>query len=244
MSAAFISATVAGIAVVVSAVLQYLTLRRNRENTLLALKEARETARMSTLASLTEQWEHGLIGDLAEFVTMTYAIESGFREAMAKTLPWPGDELETVHQAEVLFARIMLRLDTSVLPERLLSESLNDLKAPKSNDLWIERRDRAISAASRVLAARRLTLWVTRRTRKSSCRRPDRRPNSSWSASIRCHRPCSLPTACWRQTAARRWHRQTGSAPRAATYVAPRGRRPWRIKTGHWQQGLAIARAD
>ena len=157
LSAAVVSAIVAGIAVVVSGVMQYLTLKRSRENTLLTLRQARETARMSALATANQNWESGLRDDLAEFATLTYDVESGFRHAMAANLPWPGDKKPMVDKVDLLYGRIMLRLDARAEVDKVVIKRLNELMSTEteSEDLWIDRRDRLIDSTRELFACRK-----------------------------------------------------------------------------------------
>lgn len=165
MNAAVISATVAGIAVVVGAVMQYLTLRANRESTLLTLdegrrsteqtlSEARETARMTALATTNQEWEEGLRSDLAEFCTLTYDVETAYKWAVHHKVPWPGDKMDVVNQVDVLYGRLMLRLDTRKPSQRDLADAVRGLMATESQELWIERRDRTLELATVTFSTR------------------------------------------------------------------------------------------
>jgi hypothetical protein len=78
-NAAYVSATVAGAAVVVSGVMQYLTLRRAKEDAERTITATERTARMTALSSATTVGEQGLREDLAEFATLTYEVESAFK---------------------------------------------------------------------------------------------------------------------------------------------------------------------
>ena len=154
MSAAFVSALVAGVAVVVSGVMQFLTLKRSRENTLLTLQEGRHTARMTALATTTEQWEAGLRDDLAEFATLTYNVEAGYRDAMSQGLPWPGEKAELVNKVDLLYGRVLLRLDPRVAEEISLRQALEALMRTDADELWIVRRDAVIQAARHAISLR------------------------------------------------------------------------------------------
>jgi hypothetical protein len=155
MSAAFLSAAVAGIAVIVGALMQRLTLRGAREDAHLALASAQRTARTSALSSATTIWEQGLREDLAEFATLTYEVETAFKLAMETSTPWPGEHMPQVIQVEVLFNRTVLRLDKDVPTQRALVESLKAMRDGKTG-LWVDRRDAVVDAAVEAFRAK----WV------------------------------------------------------------------------------------
>jgi hypothetical protein len=153
MSAAYVSAIVAGVAVVVSGILQYLTLRRAKENAADILSATERTARMTALSSATTLWEQGLREDLAEFATLTYEVETAYKWAMDRKLPWPGDEVENVAAVETIFNRILLRLDRDVSSERGLIDALEEMRHDKKQ-LWVERRKNLVDAALAAFRAR------------------------------------------------------------------------------------------
>jgi len=153
VSAAYVSAIVAGIAVVVGGVLQYLTLRRARESAADTLAATERTARMTALSSATTVWEQGLREDLAEFATLTYEVETAYKWAMDRKLPWPGDEAENVAAVETIFNRILLRLDQDVSSERDLIGALEAMRHNKKQ-LWVERRKNLVDAALATFRAR------------------------------------------------------------------------------------------
>jgi hypothetical protein len=83
VNAAYVSATVAGAAVIVGGVLQYLTLRRAKVDAERTVAATERTARMTALSSATTIWEQGLGDDLAEFATLTYEVEPAYNLAMS-----------------------------------------------------------------------------------------------------------------------------------------------------------------
>jgi hypothetical protein len=153
MSAAYVSAIVAGVAVVISGVLQYLTLRRAKESAADTLGATERTARMTALSSATTVWEQGLREDLAEFATLTYEVETACKWAMDRNLPWPGDEAENVAAVETTFNRILLRLDQDVPSERGLIDALEAMRHDKKQ-LWVERRKNLVDEALAAFRAR------------------------------------------------------------------------------------------
>jgi hypothetical protein len=153
VNAAYVSATVAGAAVFVSGVMQYLTLRRAKEDVERTVAATERTARMTALSSATTLWEQGLREDLAEFATLTYEVESAFKWAMSHNAPWPGEDAEKVAHVEVVFNRALLRLNRDVPSERGLIESLGAMRSEKEQ-LWTERRDALVEAAVAAFHAR------------------------------------------------------------------------------------------
>lgn len=153
MSAAYVSAIVAGIAVVVGALMQFLTLRRSRESSEGTLIASERTARMAALSSATTVWEQGLRDDLAQYATLTYEVETSYAFAMAKKLPWPGDYAEEVAEVETVFNRILLRLDLAVSAELQLMESVKKMRDDKQQ-LWVDRRQHLVEAARSAFRAR------------------------------------------------------------------------------------------
>jgi hypothetical protein len=153
VSAAYVSAVVAAAAVIVSGVLQYLTLRRSREEAAETLAATERTARIAALSGATTIWEQGLREDLAEFATLSYEVESAYKAAMDSGSPWPGENAEKVSGTETIFHRIRMRLDQSVPSQRALIESLEALRDDDER-LWVNRRDETVEAAVEAIRSR------------------------------------------------------------------------------------------
>ena len=147
------SAVVAGVAVIVGGVLQYLTLRRVKEDAASTLAVTEQTARMTALASATTVWEQGLREDLAEFATLTYEVESAYGWAMDNKKPWPGEAAEKVAKVETIFNRILLRLNRDVPSQQRLIESLEAMR-DDTGKLWVDRRKNLVDAALATFRAR------------------------------------------------------------------------------------------
>jgi hypothetical protein len=143
MSAAVASAIVAGVAVIVGGAFQYLTLRR-----------ARETTRIAARSDATAKWEQGLRDDLAAFVTLTYGLDVAYKWAMERNTPWPGDAEAKLVEAEVLYHRIRLRLDTEVRAQQVLLAAVEALRDDHSEESWAARRDSLVDAAVAAFRAR------------------------------------------------------------------------------------------
>ncbi|HEX9968038.1 MAG TPA: hypothetical protein VGB06_08825, partial [Solirubrobacterales bacterium] len=144
---------VAGVAVLVSGILQYLTLRRAKESAVETLGATERTARMAALSSATTVWEQGLREDLAKFPTLSYEVETAYKWAMDRKLPWPGDEAENVAAVETAFNRILLRLDRDVPSESALIGAVEAMRHDEKQ-LWVERRKHLVDAALAAFRAR------------------------------------------------------------------------------------------
>jgi hypothetical protein len=153
VNAAYISATVAGAAVIVSGILQYLTLHHAKENAKRTVDSTERTARMTALASATMVWEQGLREDLAEFATLTYEVETAYNWAMSHRAAWPGEDADKVAHVEVVFNRILLRLNPDAPSEHRLLDSLKLMRDDKTQ-LWIDRRNGLVEAAVATFRAR------------------------------------------------------------------------------------------
>lgn len=146
VSAAYISAIVAALAVVIGGAMQYLTLRYAKEDSKNVLQTSERTARIAALADATSMWEQGLREDLARYATLSYEVEAAYDFAMAKKLSWPGDSADDVAEVETIFNRVLLRLDWNVPSERALIESAKAMREDRKR-LWIDRRDHLVEMA-------------------------------------------------------------------------------------------------
>ncbi len=146
MNAAYVSAIVAAIAVVVGGAMQYLTLRHAKDDSRNTLKASEWTARIAALADATSIWEQGLREDLAQYATLSYEVEAAYDFAMAKKLPWPGNSADDVAAVETILNRVLLRLDRNVPSERALIESVRAMRSDKER-LWVDRRDHLVDTA-------------------------------------------------------------------------------------------------
>jgi hypothetical protein len=133
--------------------MQYLTLRRAKEDAGNTLTVTERTARVTALSGATTVWEQGLREDLAEFATLTYEVETAHAAAIAQSKPWPAGEAEKVARVETVFNRILLRLDRDVPSEQRLIENLEAMREDKEK-LWVERRKNLVDAARATFRAR------------------------------------------------------------------------------------------
>jgi hypothetical protein len=152
MSAAYVSAIVAGVAVIVSALLQYLTLQRAKEDSIKTLTASARTARLAALADATNLWEQGLREDLATYATLVYEVETAW-QARTKGSAWPGPHYDKVLGIETIFNRVMLRLDREIPTESALIKSAKAMRDDETT-LWVTRRDNLVVAAAAAFRAR------------------------------------------------------------------------------------------
>jgi hypothetical protein len=108
---------------------------------------------MAALSSATTVWEQGLREDLAKFPTLSYEVETAYKWAMDRKLPWPGDEAENVAAVETAFNRILLRLDRDVPSESALIGAVEAMRHDEKQ-LWVERRKHLVDAALAAFRAR------------------------------------------------------------------------------------------
>jgi len=127
--------------------MQYLTLRRAKEDAENTVAATERTARITALSSATTIWEQGLREDLATFATLAYEVETAYRWAMDNDAPWPqGDDVKKVAEEATIFNRVKLRLDRDVPSERDLIASVEAMREDKGK-LWVDRREHLVDAA-------------------------------------------------------------------------------------------------
>jgi hypothetical protein len=167
VNAAYVSAVVAGLAVIVGGVMQALTLRRAKENaaatvlaneraTAMTVASSERAARLSALASATTVWEQGLREDIAEYATLSYEVEQKYKWAITHHESWPGEEWEKVMHEDVLLNRLLLRLNKDVPAEELLIDRVKAMRHEKEKEQadWSIRRDALVDAARDAFRAR------------------------------------------------------------------------------------------
>jgi hypothetical protein len=142
MTLQWLSLLVAALAIVASAVIQFVTIRESRRNTISTLR-----------ASLFEKESAVLREALAEHLSLTYQIDAGYRHAMRANRPWPGELLEVVEREDRLYNLIRLELDQDREGHDHLLEAIDRLRAEKSEDPWTDRRDAVVEAAVGALRA-------------------------------------------------------------------------------------------
>jgi hypothetical protein len=139
VTAQTLSVVVAAAAVAVSAVVQAVTIRVTRRNTLSTVRGSLFQAEATRLREA-----------IAEHVTLTYKVMSGYSRAMREVLPWPGEYEETVEREDRLYNIIRLLLDLDRPDHQNILGHVDDLRAA-SSDNSNDRRDQLILAVGQVL---------------------------------------------------------------------------------------------
>jgi hypothetical protein len=111
----------------------------------------RRTTSATLRASLYESESQVLRAALAEHLTLTYAVDSGFRDALQSGRPWPGDKMDLVEREDRLYNQIQLLLDEGVPAHRALLEDISRLRDARSDVLWVTRRDAVVASATNAL---------------------------------------------------------------------------------------------
>jgi hypothetical protein len=109
---------VAGIAVVVSAIAQYFTLRFSRQNTVTALRVNAVEASLTTLRST-----------LAEYLPILYSMKVEEANRLSRGPPMDGDKVDKLSGEEAkLFAVIQMSLDPTKDSHRQLLRDLEEMR--------------------------------------------------------------------------------------------------------------------
>lgn len=135
------SVIVAALAVVVSAVMQHMTLKTTRQNTLSGLR-----------VGVTESAIDGLKTALAKHITLTYSMDSNYKGFKYNGRPLPPDHYDEAIKEDRLFNLIRLNLNPDEPTHMLLLESINELRNGDSQELWTTRRDQVIARATAAFA--------------------------------------------------------------------------------------------
>ena len=130
-----------------------VTQRAERKRAALDRQLQRVTTSATLRASLYKGESETLRAALAEHLNLTHSIDTGYRNAMNRGLPWPGDLMEVVDREDQLFNLIRLLLDEGQESHRQLLTQLDDLRDSSSKTLWIDRRDAAVKFAVKALRA-------------------------------------------------------------------------------------------
>ena len=161
----WVGAVVAGFAVIVSAVMQYLTIRNARHSTNETLRQTetntRETLKITlhtTRANIrSDNLRHDidkLTEDLSEYLANSYWFESAYHHSRSTGETWPGEHLDLVKREDLLYNKIRLRLDPHHPLDLKLSQDLEKLRDTGSKELWIARRDHVVDSARSAFAAK------------------------------------------------------------------------------------------
>lgn len=134
-----LSISVAALAIVVGAVMQYLTLKTTRQNTLAGLR-----------VGVMESAIGDLKTSLAEHLTLTYTIDLNYRSFKFNHRPFPDDHFDIARKEDQLFNLIRLNLTPEDPLHTKLLEALNELRNGDSKEIWTFRRDVVISRATAV----------------------------------------------------------------------------------------------
>lgn len=128
-----------------------VTQRGERRRAALDRQLQRVTTSATLRASLYQGESESLRAALAEHLNLTYSIDAGYRHAMNRGLPWPGEMMEIVDREDRLFNLIRLLLDDGRESHRQLLAQLDDLRDSSSKTLWIYRRDAVVKSAVKAL---------------------------------------------------------------------------------------------
>lgn len=158
MDSSLIGVMVAGLAVIVGAIMQFFTIRSSRKSTEEALNAAQKntsetlktsltTARATIQADKMKHYVDKLADDLAKYMSNSYFVDSGYRAAMAGNKPWPGEHWEEVKLEDQLYSRILLHLNPEDPFDKEVLDGLQALRDGSSKVIWIERRDALVRSA-------------------------------------------------------------------------------------------------
>ncbi|MBK8226832.1 MAG: hypothetical protein IPK70_06615 [Flavobacteriales bacterium] len=145
------SAFIAALAIIASVILQLITLRNTREQTVATLAEARASRQSSTAAEQFRHMDETMSNNLADYFTLTYWLAEKHKEAVKAEQPWPGALMDQVNQEHTIYNRIRLRLNPMVRSEKELEERLQDLRNPDHHDTWPVKCGRVVSAYQTVM---------------------------------------------------------------------------------------------
>ena len=142
MSTESLSVLVAALAVIVSAVMQFLTLRGSRQNEVSTLRAGASAARLEALRT-----------SLAEYMNLTYHMDLEWGQFQVMEKPLSAQYYEWADREDQLYNLIRLYLDEDDPDHRALLESVHYLRDYNPDDSWIDRRDRLVKTARAVFAA-------------------------------------------------------------------------------------------
>jgi hypothetical protein len=154
------SVVVAGAAVVVSAVVQFVTLRESRRS----LKEERVAGRRNVISQLraddTRAWIAKLCGDIADWSQLTYDMETRFDRLRRGNGELDDEYMEWATRENILWTRMMINIDPDGPHEAELIEAMRVMRdlefdQVRRDTLWIDRRDEILRRARAVFVARR-----------------------------------------------------------------------------------------
>ena len=161
----FLSILVAGVAIIIGAIMQYLTIRSTRRTTADTLRQTRENTRDTLTTTLitvranirADNLRHDvdeLTEALSHYMSNSYHVDSGYRAAKMRSGTWPGEHWEEVKLEDLLYNKIRLRLTPEDPLDMELVKNLENLRDFDSKQIWAERRNSVTESAQRVFAAK------------------------------------------------------------------------------------------
>lgn len=148
MNIELFSLTVASTAIVISAFMQYVTLKMMRKNTLSNLK-----------ASAVDSMLAGLRKTLAKYLNLTYTIDRNFNANKFNEVPFPSDHEEVMMREDRLFNLIRLYLRPDNNNHKKLLEAIEHLRNLEDDDIWISKRDNVVSKAVKMFSVEQQKLF-------------------------------------------------------------------------------------
>jgi hypothetical protein len=146
MSSATAAVLVAAAALVVSAVMQFFTIRTARRNTVSQLRADVTEARIADLAD-----------KLGDYMSISYLMDLEQKTEKGRNAEFSDDYYERARREDLLRTRILLQLDPEAGSDRALRDSLeNLLRASRPfEETWIARRDALLAVAQASFAEQR-----------------------------------------------------------------------------------------
>jgi hypothetical protein len=144
----FLSVVVAASAVIVGAIMQYMTLRTTRRNTLSSLHVGVIESTISELKSALAKW-----------LTLTYSMDAAYQGKKYNNRDFPPGHVELALREDELYNLIRLQLDSNEPVHQQLLEAIIELRNGDSKEIWTVRRDAVISRAIAAFAQSRLGLF-------------------------------------------------------------------------------------
>jgi hypothetical protein len=137
LNTSLISIIVAALAVIVSAIMQYLTLKTTRRNTLTELRVGAMESAISELKSA-----------LAEHLTLISTLDADFKDYKYSNQPFTPEHWDLATKEDKLYNLIRLQLTPNNPFHQDLLEALDELRNVQSEVNWSKRRDEVIARAT------------------------------------------------------------------------------------------------